>query len=205
MISTQVAGPPPPQQQQFRGGAVRSAPKKQSQRRQKQLRKQRREAEAKGVDEGADYLAALGFDEHYLAQERALGLSQPPQKKHAAFLDEAQREYRAERAGLPSGAEKFYGDGYEEVEIPPPRALPPPIEGELLRVDSALPAWARRCFKGTQTLNRLQSAVYPCAFSSRKNMLVCAPTGAGKTNVALLTVLELVASRVEFCCASAHG
>ena len=152
---------------------MRSAPKKQSQRRQKQLRKQRREAEAKGVDEGADYLAALGFDEHYLAQERALGLSQPPQKKHAAFLDEAQREYRAERSGLPSGAEKFYGDGYEEVEIPPPRALPPPIEGELLKVDAALPAWARRCFKGTQTLNRLQSAVYPCAFSSRKNMLVC--------------------------------
>ena len=184
---------------------MRSAPKKQSQRRQKQLRKQRREAEAKGIDEGADYLAALGFDEHYLAQERALGLSQPPQKKHAAFLDEAQREYRAERSGLPSGAEKFYGDGYEEVEIPPPRALPPPIEGELLRVDSALPAWARRCFKGTQTLNRLQSAVYPCAFSSRKNMLVCAPTGAGKTNVALLTVLELVASRVEFRGASAHG
>ena len=29
----------------------------------KQLRKQRREAEAKGIDEGADYLAALGFDE----------------------------------------------------------------------------------------------------------------------------------------------
>ena len=127
---------------------MRSAPKKQSQRRQKQLRKQRREAEAKGIDEGADYLAALGFDEHYLAQERALGLSQPPQKKHAAFLDEAQREYRAERTGLPSGAEKFYGDGYEEVEIPPPRALPPPIEGELLRVDSALPAWARRTGAG---------------------------------------------------------
>jgi activating signal cointegrator complex subunit 3 len=181
-----ASGPPPPARQ----GAVRSAPKKQSQRRQKQLRKQRREAEAKGIDEGADYLAALGFDEHYLAQERALGL--PTQKKHAAFLDEAQREYRAERAGLPAGAEKLYGDGYEEVEIPPPRALPPPLEGELLKVDAALPAWARRCFKGTQTLNRLQSAVYPCAFSSRKNMLVCAPTGAGKTNVALLTVLELV-------------
>ena len=32
---------------------MRSAPKKQSQRRQKQLRKQRREAEAKGIDEGA--------------------------------------------------------------------------------------------------------------------------------------------------------
>ena len=52
---------------------MRSAPKKQSQRRQKQLRKQRREAEAEGIDEGADYLAALGFDEHYLAQESALG------------------------------------------------------------------------------------------------------------------------------------
>ena len=73
-----------------------------------------------------------------LPRARARFRLSPTQKKHAAFLDEAQREYRAERSGLPSGAEKFYGDGYEEVEIPPPRALPPPIEGELLRVDAAL-------------------------------------------------------------------
>ena len=37
-----------------------------------------------------------------------------------------------------------------------------------------------------QALNRLQSAVVGTALYSNENMLVCAPTGAGKTNVALL-------------------
>ena len=37
----------------------------------------------------------------------------------------------------------------------------------------------------------MQSAVFDVAFNSQKNLLVCAPTGAGKTNVALLCLLEL--------------
>ena len=36
----------------------------------------------------------------------------------------------------------------------------------------------------------LQSAVFPCAYGSSENMLVCAPTGAGKTNVAMLAVVR---------------
>ena len=44
-------------------------------------------------------------------------------------------------------------------------------------------------FKGTTSLNPMQSAVFERAFHTRDNLLVCAPTGAGKTNVALLCVV----------------
>ena len=42
------------------------------------------------------------------------------------------------------------------------------------------------------SLNEIQSSVLETALYSAENMLVCAPTGAGKTNVALLSMLQLV-------------
>ncbi|KAH0791027.1 DExH-box ATP-dependent RNA helicase DExH14 [Histomonas meleagridis] len=53
-----------------------------------------------------------------------------------------------------------------------------------------LPDWAQRCFTGCSELNDIQSTVYETAFHTNENMLICAPTGAGKTNVALLTILH---------------
>lgn len=38
----------------------------------------------------------------------------------------------------------------------------------------------------------MQSAVFQCAFTSNENMLVCAPTGAGKTDVAMMVVLKVI-------------
>jgi antiviral helicase SLH1 len=46
--------------------------------------------------------------------------------------------------------------------------------------------------QGYATLNRLQSIVYPAAYKSNENLLICAPTGAGKTDVAMLTVLRVL-------------
>ena len=42
------------------------------------------------------------------------------------------------------------------------------------------------------TLNTIQSTIYPTAYSTSENMLVCAPTGAGKTDVALLAILGTI-------------
>mgnify|MGYP001940193752 FL=1 len=50
----------------------------------------------------------------------------------------------------------------------------------------------RGAFHSYKTLNRLQSAVYPMAYKTNENLLVCAPTGAGKTDVAMLTVLQCI-------------
>ena len=45
-------------------------------------------------------------------------------------------------------------------------------------------------FQKTKTLNRIQSIVFETAYKSNENLLICAPTGAGKTNIAMLCVLR---------------
>ncbi len=45
-------------------------------------------------------------------------------------------------------------------------------------------------------MNRLQSKLFHAAYKSNENLLVCAPTGAGKTDVAMMTVLHEVGSNI---------
>ena len=56
-----------------------------------------------------------------------------------------------------------------------------------------MPEWAQPAFKGMAQLNRVQSKVYESALFTAENILLCAPTGAGKTNVAMLTILQQIA------------
>lgn len=81
--------------------------------------------------------------------------------------------------------------GYEEVHVPATRHKPFG-EKERLRDISELPSWAQPAFEGMKSLNRIQSAVYDTAFNTSENLLMCAPTGAGKTNVAMLCMLHEV-------------
>ena len=46
-----------------------------------------------------------------------------------------------------------------------------------------------------KSLNTIQRRLYESAFSSSENLLVCAPTGAGKTNIAMLTILQTLSQR----------
>ena len=93
------------------------------------------------------------------------------------------------RCELPPGSYRSAKKGYEEVHIP---ALKPKAfaDNETLRSIEELPSWAHPAFKGMKSLNRVQSQVYETAMLSPENMLLCAPTGAGKTNVAMLTILH---------------
>lgn len=52
-------------------------------------------------------------------------------------------------------------------------------------------------FSGIQTLNRIQSIVFNTAYHTNENLLICAPTGAGKTNVALLTIVHEMKQNME--------
>ena len=86
--------------------------------------------------------------------------------------------------------------GYEEVHVP---ALKPKefASGEKLMPMEDLPSWARPAFKGMQTLNRVQSRVADMALKGVDNILLCAPTGAGKTNVAMLTILHEIGKNLN--------
>lgn len=68
-----------------------------------------------------------------------------------------------------------------------PKPLAP---GEELVKISSMPNRAQPAFKGMAELNRIQSKVYETALFSAHNILLCAPTGAGKTDVAMLTILS---------------
>ena len=90
---------------------------------------------------------------------------------------------------LPPASWKKSHPGYEEIGIPAPQ-IPPLGPNERLVAISDLPSWSQPAFQGMRSLNRIQSALAGIALETHKNMLVCAPTGAGKTNVALLTILQ---------------
>ena len=90
---------------------------------------------------------------------------------------------------LPEGSYRAAKKGYDEVHIPALKPKPM-AEGEELVKIGDIPEWARPAFKEMKSLNRVQSKVYETALFKTDNLLLCAPTGAGKTNVAMLTILH---------------
>ncbi|KAH7916335.1 Sec63-domain-containing protein [Hygrophoropsis aurantiaca] len=92
---------------------------------------------------------------------------------------------------LPLGTTRHDYEDYEEVILPPAKIVPP-RESERLIPVSELEELAKGSFSGYTSLNRIQSIVYPTAYRSNENMLICAPTGAGKTDVAMLTILRVL-------------
>ncbi|KAF8309549.1 Sec63-domain-containing protein [Clavulina sp. PMI_390] len=92
---------------------------------------------------------------------------------------------------LPIGTTRVQDAHWEEVTIPPARTVPPK-ETEEPVIISKLDPLARGSFPGYTSLNRVQSIVFKTAYTSNENLLICAPTGAGKTDVAMLTILRVL-------------
>ena len=90
---------------------------------------------------------------------------------------------------LPQGSTQKKFKGYDEIHVPAPKAQRAPAEQKNMPT-SDLPAWARPGFGASKELNRIQTRCFPAAFEGDGNMLICAPTGSGKTNVAMLTMLR---------------
>ncbi|EEF43588.1 U520, putative [Ricinus communis] len=93
------------------------------------------------------------------------------------------------KCDLPVGSYRHTSKGYEEVHVPALKPRPIASDEKLVKI-SDMPGWAQPAFKGMQQLNRVQSRVYETALFKADNVLLCAPTGAGKTNVAVLTILQ---------------
>jgi pre-mRNA-splicing helicase BRR2 len=94
---------------------------------------------------------------------------------------------------LPKGSQRVTKTGYEEIYVPAVRhKFKDDADNRLVPI-SELPEWARPAFPAPiSSLNYIQSRVYKAAFGSNENLLICAPTGAGKTNIALLTILQVL-------------
>ncbi|RHY34546.1 hypothetical protein DYB32_000856 [Aphanomyces invadans] len=101
---------------------------------------------------------------------------------------------------LPEGTWRAQKKGcvqYEEYHVPAVRAKTAADEEKKRKKISSLPSWTHAAFAKMESLNRVQSRMYPAAFESGENLLLCAPTGAGKTNVAMLTILHEMAKALQ--------
>ncbi|CBY00034.1 similar to activating signal cointegrator 1 complex subunit 3 [Plenodomus lingam JN3] len=120
-----------------------------------------------------------------------------PQYPHVYRTHQAGNKVSAygKKYALPPGTVHRDDNLCEEYEIP---AVPVGTVGtgrKLLEIRE-LDGLCQRTFKGYKTLNRMQSLVYPVAYKTSENMLICAPTGAGKTDAAVLTILNTVARNI---------
>ncbi|KAH3788153.1 U5 small nuclear ribonucleoprotein 200 kDa helicase-like [Dreissena polymorpha] len=97
---------------------------------------------------------------------------------------------------LPDGSFRKQRKGYEEVHVPALKPQPFDSDESLVNIER-LPAYAQPAFEGFKSLNRIQSRLFKAAMETDQNILLCAPTGAGKTNVALLTMLREIGKHVN--------
>ncbi|CAD5122093.1 DgyrCDS10543 [Dimorphilus gyrociliatus] len=178
---------------------------------QKQMRKDDKRSRNKKGDQNEDNEA--DFDilrmrverEKQLVEARLKPLLKPMRKEEIKFpfvfdgMSEAKKMaalIAGNKMSLPVGTKKRSFDGYEEVDIPPSQPAPTHIGQHRVQI-SELDKIGKMGFSGIKELNRIQSVVYPTAYTSNENMLICAPTGAGKTNVAMLTILNTIKQHLE--------
>ncbi|TSK34894.1 Activating signal cointegrator 1 complex subunit 3 [Bagarius yarrelli] len=97
---------------------------------------------------------------------------------------------------LPENIGRENNKMFEQVEIPPNEPMPIGFQEKPVYI-SELDEIGQLVFKGMKRLNRIQSIVFETAYNTNENMLVSAPTGAGKTNIAMLTVLHEIRQHLQ--------
>ena len=98
--------------------------------------------------------------------------------------------------GLPEGSKKIEHEKYDEYSIPAAKVGTLGV-GRILVEISEMDGLCKRTFKGYKSLNRMQSLVYRVAYETNENMLICAPTGAGKTDAAMLAILNTISHNIS--------
>ncbi|KAJ1402777.1 Winged helix DNA-binding domain superfamily [Sesbania bispinosa] len=165
----------------------------------KQIDKLRRKEEKRnrrGIEHaGDDDLSTLDFSSLHQASER--------KNLFDEMIGSGDRSESIAVTALPEGTVRKHFKGYEEVIIPPkPTAPMKPGEGcdgfdawiaivlGSVVVARELDDFAQAAFRGYKSLNRIQSRIYQTVYGTNENILVCAPTGAGKTNIAMISILH---------------
>lgn len=116
--------------------------------------------------------------------------SQLEARTHASFV-------AGSKLTLPENANRVDNRMYEEINLPANTAPVSLSVGDERIQISELDEIGKLAFKGVKELNRIQSVVFDRAYHSNDNLLICAPTGAGKTNVAMLTIINTIRSHTD--------
>lgn len=91
---------------------------------------------------------------------------------------------------LPEGSRRDTFKTHESVLVPPSN------KGDIEKIQHVyikdMDELGQKGFKGFEKLNVIQSIVFEQAYKTKENLLICAPTGAGKTNIAMLTILNCI-------------
>ncbi|OMJ83950.1 hypothetical protein SteCoe_15048 [Stentor coeruleus] len=133
-----------------------------------------------------DILRELGFTENFLAENNMLGLkSKPVQEPEYDFNNSA-----FQKKALPTGLTRVNEKMHVEFILPAPYKNHTPKE-HLISID-LFKEFSRPAFTGITHLNAMQTRVFQAAYLANDNLLVSAPTGAGKTNIALMAVLKVL-------------
>ncbi|QCE13990.1 P-loop containing nucleoside triphosphate hydrolase [Vigna unguiculata] len=151
----------------------------------KQIDKLRRKEEKRnrrGIEHaGDDDLSVLDFSSLLQASER--------KNLFDEMIGSGDRSESIAVTALPEGTVRKHFKGYEEVIIPP-KPTAPLKPGEKLIEIRELDDFAQAAFRGYKSLNRIQSRIFSTVYGTNENILVCAPTGAGKTNIAMISILH---------------
>lgn len=110
----------------------------------------------------------------------------------------------AKRASVVSGQKLLLAEDvrrenselWEEVHIPASKQEVIDVKIDLVSI-SSLDEIGQMAFSGVTSLNKIQSIVFNAAYNTNENLLICAPTGAGKTNVAMLTVVHQLKQNIR--------
>ncbi|KAI9505837.1 Sec63 Brl domain-containing protein [Coemansia spiralis] len=177
-----------------------------------QRKPQRRAAQAaqSGDEDSADQKSAqilgLGSDLRR-ARERQLTKRTPeallPESRGPEVYPHVYTSTAAGRAGgnmlsmfgskyaLPVGTTRDEFADHEEITIPISTPAPRRHTEQPVMIEDMDPLCSYT-FRKYSSLNRIQSIIYPTAYGTNENILLSAPTGAGKTDVALLTILRTI-------------
>ncbi|KAG4305915.1 hypothetical protein PORY_000825 [Pneumocystis oryctolagi] len=92
---------------------------------------------------------------------------------------------------LPPGSTRDISSLYEEIIVQPPNQKIERTNKKLVSIEE-MDDLCAKSFKEYQTLNYIQSLIYPVAYGTNENMLICAPTGTGKTDIAILAIMQVI-------------
>ncbi|KAG7382338.1 hypothetical protein PHYPSEUDO_005016 [Phytophthora pseudosyringae] len=190
------------------GFSIQTEAEQQFQRQQRKAQRRANRQNGGEDEEDANWLEAAGYDPEVLRlqrefaeEERRLQSSSLVQREFGALqggYDSTAAAGQLKAAGalsLPSSTKRTHFKGYEHVFIPAHAKRALGKEEKLVTI-SGLEEFAQTAFHGITKLNRLQSKLFEAAYNSNQNLLVCAPTGAGKTNVAMLALLQEVKTQI---------